>query len=198
LAQDVSRLGVDLATFDAQKLYGPKGVGALYRARGVPLRPIQYGGKQEGGLRPGTPPTPFIVGFAKAFEIVYDERDDYVRDIAKLRNVFFERVLQAIPTAERNGAEGEARLANNINISFPGLEGEQLVIELDTRGVACSTRSACLLTEPGGSYIVQALGKGDAYAESSVRFTLGRNTTKKEVMSAVDILIETVRKLQGQ
>jgi len=188
----VNTLGIDLMTLDAQKIYGPKGAGCLYRKRGVNIAPILYGGGQEFGLRPGTPPTPLIVGFAKALSLVETERDTYVAEIAGLRDRFIRTVMEARPEAILNGPIGSARLANNINISFPGLEGEQIVLELDARGIAISTRSACLKDTTPGSYMVAALGKGDTCARSSIRVSLSRHTSEEEVDRAARTTIEVV------
>lgn len=192
----VPSLGVDLLTLDAQKIYGPKGVGCLYRKREVALEPLMYGGKQEFGLRPGTPPTPLIVGFAKALELVEAERDTYQATIATLRDTAIHTILNACPEALLNGAMGSERLANNINISFPGLDGEQIVLELDARGIAVSTRSACMRDTTPGSYMVAALGKGSAYATSSVRISFSRHTTREEAERVSRALVEVVRWLR--
>jgi cysteine desulfurase len=192
----VAQLGVDLMTLDAQKMHGPKGVGCLYKARHVTLAPVLHGGKQESGLRPGTPPTPLIVGLGKAVALAEVERETYVPAVRTLRDRFFTKVEQALPTRVINGPVGDERLPNNINLSFPGLDSEQVVIELDARGIACSTRSACLLGSEPGSDTVRALDKAEDVATSAVRFTLSRYTTEEEIDRATDTLIEVVQCLQ--
>ncbi len=193
LALKAQALHTDLLTLDAQKLYGPKGVGCLYRKRGVALAPIFYGGGQETGLRPGTPPTPLLVGFAEALRIVEEERETYCAHVAELRDRFLSRVLAALPAAAVNGPRGAACLPNIANVSVLGLDAEQVVIELDARGIAASTRSACLLDEAPGSTVVAALGKGPEYGRSAVRFSLARTTSEEEVDRAAAAFIEVVR-----
>lgn len=198
LSCNVHSLGVDLMTLDAQKVYGPKGAGCLFRKKGVLLEPVLYGGNQEFGLRPGTPPTPLIVGFAEALALCETERSTYVPQITALRDEFMREVREAVPHAELNGPEGDARLANNVNLSFPGLDGERVVVELDVHGVAASTRSACLIGEAPGSYVVRALGKGEEVARGAVRFTLSRYSTKDEVTRAARTLCDIVTRLYNE
>ena len=187
----VERLGVDLLALDGQKIYGPKGVGVLYKRKGVAVSPLFYGGGQEFGLRPGTENVSGIVGFAEAFRIGAAERKEESRRLRALRDYFIKKVLQSIPTAELNG-HAVMRLPNNANISFPGLDGEWLTVQLDAQGVAVGTKSACLSEESGGSYVIRALGRGEDQAASSVRFTLGRKTTKKDLDYTVAALQKIV------
>ncbi len=191
----VDALGVDMMTIDGQKVHGPKGVGLLYRKRDVHLKPILYGGSQEHGLRPGTPPTPLIVGISTAIAIVEDERDFYVPQVSEMRDTFVSTLSSTVGGVLVNGPERDARTAGNANVSFMGLEGERFVLELDARGVAASTRSACLKTNKPGSYVVQALYNDRQRARGAVRFSLSRFTTGEEMKRATDIVIDTVRKL---
>lgn len=188
-------LGVDLLTLDAQKVYGPKGSGCLYRARGVELSPVLYGGNQEFGLRPGTPPTPLIVGCATALTFVEEERATYVEKVRMIRDAFLATIRSHHPNVDVNGPEGDSRLANNLNISFPPLDAERIVLELDHHGIAASTRSACLVGDSPGSYVVRALGKGEATARSSVRFSLARTTALPDVEQSAHILCDIVTRL---
>lgn len=193
----VEKLGVDLLTLDSQKVYGPKGIGCLYRKEGVALEPLMYGGGQEFGLRPGTPPTALIVGFATALSLAERERASYVPRVAMLRDRLARRLEDADLGAIPHGpVEGGERLPNMVNVSFPGLDAEQVVIELSARGVSASTRSACLLGDEPGSPVVAALGKGEVCATSSVRFSLSRYTTEAEIDRAADATIEVVRFLK--
>jgi cysteine desulfurase len=189
---DVQKLGVDLLTIDAQKLYGPKGVGALYLARGVKIKPVFYGGQQEKGLRPGTEPIPLIVGLASSLAIAHKEREEAARRLTKLRDYFIEQVNKKIPKAVLNG-DPTKRLPNNVNFSFPGFDNEFLIISLDARGIACSSRSACL-TGGEGSYVVRALGKSTREAASSIRFSMHKHATKKEVQYVVKALVDVTSK----
>lgn len=188
----VNALGVDLLTLDAHKLYGPKGVGALYVRRGIPLAPVLLGGGQERGLRSTTPNIPAIVGFAEALRIATAEREKESIRIAKLRDHLYFLIRankQIYEMSVVNGSmEKGERLPNNLNISFPGVDTEFLTLKLDAEGIAVSTKSSCLKDEKS-SYVVAALGGGAARASSTLRFTLGRNTTKKNVEVASDILL---------
>lgn len=191
-----NELGADLVTIDGQKIYGPKGVGVLAHKTRVPLRPIMYGGSQENNLRPGTLPTPLIVGLGEAVSIAEEERTEVMARIAALRDHCIEAIESALPEASLNGSR-KRRVANNINFSFPGISGELLAITLDQMGLMVSTRSACVAGVVPGSNIVRALGKGSDSAETSVRFTLGKTTTDAEVDQAVRLVIEAVRTLSA-
>jgi len=190
---NVQKLGVDFMVLDTQKIYGPKGVGALYLKGGIHIKPLFFGGKQEQGLRPGTENVPGIVGFAKAIEIAVEEREKESARLTELRDYFIAAILKKIRDAELNGDPKE-RLPNNVNISIPGIENEWVVIQLDVRGIAVGTRSACLAGDPTGSYVVRALGKSQKHSQGSIRFTLGRDTTKEEVEYVVKTLSEIVDK----
>jgi len=186
---DVELLHVDLMTIDAQKMYGPKGIGFLYIRRGTPVAPILLGGDQERNMRAGTPNTPLIVGQAVALQLALDNRREETERVTTLRDYFIDRVLTEIPGAELNGARDE-RIAHNTNFAFKGQDAEMLVLRLDAQGIAASTKSACKGAR-GGSEVVRALGKGEEYAHSSIRFSLGRHTTKEDL----DYTIETLKKV---
>lgn len=191
LPMEVDALGIDLMTIDGQKIYGPKGVGALYIRRGTPIMGIMRGGKQERSLRPGTEPIPLIVGLAKALELADKEREETAKRLTLLRDYFIDEALRTIPQAEVNG-DRMARLPNNVNLSFPGFDNEFLIISLDERGIACASRSACI-TGGEGSYVIKALGKDNERAVSSLRFSLGRETTKEDIDRTLTALAEVVR-----
>jgi cysteine desulfurase len=195
LELNVARLGVDLLTINASKLYGPKGVGALYVKRGVQLLPTIYGGGQEAARRAGTENVPSIVGFATAVEICARERDKENKKIISLRDYFITKLLTLSGTS-LNGPVGENRIAHNINISFADTEAEQVVIELDAKGVACSAGSACSIRSHDDSYVVKALGKSAVEAASAVRFTLGRDTAKSDLNYVLKILPPILVKLR--
>ena len=187
LSINTQKLNVDMMSFDAQKIYGPKGVGALYIKKGIEINPLIIGGSQEGGLRPGTENTPLIVGFAKALELAEQEKSSESERLIKLRDYFIKEVLEKIPGTQLNGSL-KNRLPSNVNISFPNTNNEFLVIQLDEKGIACSTKSACL----GGrsSYVIKSLTGNNDQANSSVRFTFGRSTTKKDIDYVVKSLVE--------
>lgn len=190
---DVQKLGVDLVTLDSQKMYGPKGAGCLFVREREMLEPLMYGGGQEFGLRPGTPPIPLIVGFTKALELVEEERETYVKEISRLRDWLLDEVRQHIPEVVLNGDNGEGRTAGNLSLSFPEIDYEQLVIELDVKGIAVSTKSACLSQGSGGSHVIQALHNG---SDGAMRISLSRFTTQEEIDQCARVLVETVRWLQ--
>ena len=188
--------GVDFISLDSQKLYGPKGVGALYIRDRETIEPILYGGNQEQGLRPGTPVTPLVVGFAHALEILEEERDSYVKDCREFRDWCIDYICKALPDTVVNGPLDEWRTAGNINLTFNGVEGEQLVIELDVQGIAVSTGSACSFDNNTGSHVIHALGKRNIDPLGTLRMTLSRHTTKEEVEKVAKNIVKTVQRLR--
>lgn len=195
LELNAARLGVDLLTLNAAKVYGPKGVGALYVRRGVQFLPMIYGGGQETARRAGTENVPSLVGLAAAVAMCARGRDKENKKITVLRDYFITKLL-ALPGASLNGPADSNRIAHNINISFAGTEAEQLVIELDAKGVACSAGSACSIRSHDESYVLAALGKTPAEAASAVRFTLGRDTTKAQLNYVLKVLPPILVKLR--
>lgn len=196
---DVARLGVDLMTLNGSKIYGPSGTGCLYVRREIELTPLLYGGGQEGGRRSGTENVAGAVGLATALEICASEREKESARLTKLRDQLIVGLLK-IDGVTLNGPAPDSdteRLPNNVNVSIAGVEGEQVVLELDARGVACSTGAACSIPERDDSHVIMALGKTKEEAESAVRFTLGRDTTRAEVNYALKILPPILEKLRG-
>jgi len=191
---DVKELGVDLLTLSGHKIYGPKGVGVLYVKQGTEMESIMYGGHQEAKLRPGTENTVNIVGLGKAIEGVVAYKKDEEK-IKKLRDKLINGILTKIPNSRLNGSK-ENRLPNNINVSFDGAEGEALVIALDQDGIATSTGSACSSGSLEPSHVLLALGLNHAQAHSSLRMTLGRETTGKEIDKVLDVLSKVVSRLR--
>src|SRR3989344_2427102 len=188
---DVKKYGVDMVTIDGHKIYGPKGIGALYVKNGVPLSPIFHGGSQERGLRPGTESVPLIVGLAKAVELAGKRRVKESARLRTLRDYFIEKLLE-LPGVVLNGGM-EYRLPNNVNISIPGMDNEWVVLQLDAKGISAGTKSACLSEKERGSYVVAALGKNKAVSESTIRFSLGNATTKRDVQYILAVLKDIVR-----
>lgn len=194
---NVERLHVDLLTLNSTKIYGPKGVGCLYVRNSVTLEPLMYGGKQERNIRSGTENVPAIIGFGASAGITYERRADEYDRLSQLQQIFWELAEQHIPDVKLNGnAIGKDRLVNNINISFLGCEGEQIVLYLDALGIACSSGSACSEDNGKPSHVLEAEGYDKKRIEGSVRFTLGRDTTKKDVVYTVKVLQKVCEKLR--
>ena len=189
---NVESLGVDMMSLGGQKIYGPKGIGLLYVRDNVDIAPMMFGGTREEGLRPGTHPTPLIVGFAKALEEALAKREHEEPRVQVLRDQFISRVLEAFPDAKLNGPR-ENRVAHNANISFIGCDNEYIVLALDTKGIACSAKSAC---SKGGSHVLEGLNKGDEYTKSAVRFSFGKDTTEEDIDTVQRVLETSVRRVE--
>ncbi|MDM7921818.1 MAG: cysteine desulfurase family protein [Pyrinomonadaceae bacterium] len=197
MAVDVEELGCDLLSLSAHKIYAPKGIGALYIRRGTRLHAQNIGGRQERGIRGGTEPVAHIAAFGKAAEMAKAEFQDFGERTGKLRDMFEDRVLENIPGASINGRR-DARLPNISNISFTGIEGEGLLINLDMQGIAVSTGSACSSGSLEPSPVIRALGKGDELARGAIRFSFGKYNTAEDVEAALDALprsVDALRKL---
>ena len=198
---DVEALGVELLSCSAHKLYGPKGVGALYvrhrRRTGARLRlePLFHGGGQERGLRSGTLPVPLLVGFAEAVALAAAEREAEAQRLAQLRDRLFEALSAALSGVVRNGPVA-GRLPGNLNLSFEGIEADALLAQLDD--VALSTGSACSSARPEPSHVLAALGFGAERARGAVRVGLGRGTRAEDVERAALRIAEEVRRLRGE
>lgn len=192
---DVQKLGVDLLVFNGSKIYGPKGVGALYVRRGVRLKPLIYGGGQENNLRSGTENVPGIVGLAKALEIAHEEKEKENARLTELRDYLINRLLTEIPKTVLNG-HPTRRLPNNVNVSVLDIEGEAVVLYLDARGIYISTGSACTSTTLDPSHVILAIGRPYEYAHGSLRFTLGRRTTKEDLDYFMEVFPGVAEKLR--
>ena len=192
---NVAKLGVDLMSVNASKIYGPKGSGFLYVKRGVKLLPVLYGGGQERGLRPGTENIAGIAGLAKAFEISQNLATKESKRIRVLRDYLIKCILKKIPHSSLNG-HPVLRLPNNVNVTISGVEGESSVLYLDAAGIACSTGSACTSSSLEPSHVILALGKSKEDAHCSVRFTLGRKTQKKDIDYLLKVFPDIVKKLR--
>lgn len=193
LSVSVQALGVDLMTLDGSKMYGPKGIGMLFVGHGTEIESVLYGGGQEKGLRPGTENVAAIIGFAEALQIAKEINERESTRMKTLQQYFLDKLKEAVPEAYLNG-DREKRLPNNINICIPGINSEFMVIQLDHVGVACSSVSACKhLSDTSYSYVVEALGEGGRKCkESSLRFTMGKDTTESDI----DFVTENLKKLK--
>jgi len=189
---NVQELGVDMMTLNGSKIYGPKGIGCLFVRRGTKISPQILGGDQERGLRAGTENVALIAGFAKALEIADGMKEKESARLTKLRDDFIQRVVREIPRVTLNG-DPVLRLANNINLSFDGIDGEMLMLRLDLKGIEVSTGAACTISSNEPSHVMQAIGTSGG----NIRITLGRATTKKDLEEVLKILkkeIEFLRK----
>jgi len=191
---DVKKDNIDLLTASSHKVYGPKGAGLLYVREGIKLAPLLHGGGQENGLRSSTVNTPAIVGFAKAVEIYEKEAKKENARLLKIRDKIIKKLLK-IEGCHLNGHPKD-RLANNINVRFDYIEGESLVMHLDIAGIACSTGSACSSTTLEPSHVLLATGLKPGQAHGSLRISLGRFTTEKEINYLLKILPKIVKKLR--
>jgi cysteine desulfurase len=193
---DVNRLGVDLLSISAHKIYGPKGTGALYVRSGTPLEPQFHGGHHERDRRPGTENVPGIIGLGKAADLA---RKNLMTDCARvtaLRNRLEDALLATCGNARVNGNRAQ-RVSNTSNISFHAAGGEALVIALDLQGIACSTGAACSSGAVGPSHVLMAIGLSPDEARSSLRFSLGRTTTPEEIDQAIAIIPQAVERLRA-
>ncbi len=201
LSLDVAKLGVDLMTISGAKIYGHKGVGVLFVKNGIQISPMFLGGGQERGLRSGTENVAGIVGLAKALELAESNREKESVRLTKLRNYFADSILKIVPGAKINGyldtSFPSKRLPNNLNVFIPNIDNEQLVIELDAIGVSCSMGSACNSNEAGGSHVLFSLYGSPERNGGSVRFTLGRSTTKGNIDYVLKNLPEIMRRISN-
>ncbi|MDD6042772.1 MAG: cysteine desulfurase NifS [Eubacteriaceae bacterium] len=192
---DVKDLGVDLMSVSAHKIYGPKGVGALYMRKGLRISNFIHGGAQEMGKRAGTENMAGIVGFGKAAELAKDDLENHIRHCSELRNYLIERVTSEIPDTFVNGTM-EHRHPGNANITFKYIEGESILLLLDFKGISVSTGSACSSKSLKPSHVLEALGVPVEMIHGTVRFTVGDFTTKEDIDYVVDSLKEVVEKLR--
>ena len=193
LNMNVNSLGVDLLTFNGSKIYGPRGVGVLYVRKGTKLTPYILGGGQERGLRAGTENLPAIMGLAKAVTLIKKEEN---KKTSVLRDHFMEKIKNILPQARINGALGNERLPNNVNISIPGLDSENLLLELDKYGISAGSGSACTARSVEPSHVLKAIGTPPKYLDGVVRFSLGRDTKKSDLDYVVKVLPKIVRDLK--
>jgi len=192
---DVNALQVDLLSLSAHKIYGPKGVGALYIRSGTPLRQFLFGGHHQRGFRPGTENVAGIVGFGKAAELASASLEHNTTRISALRDDLERGLLQRVPQSRINAATAP-RTPNTTNILFPGVDGEALLIALDLKGLSCSTGSACSSGAVEPSHVLTAIGLAPAEARSSLRFSLGRYTTHEEIDAVLLAIPQAVEQLR--
>jgi cysteine desulfurase len=188
----VPKLGVDLMTIAASKIYGPKKISALYVNPHISLEPVFYGGPQEHGLHPGTENIPYIIGFATALDCVRKDSDDEYARLFTLSTYFVQELQKKIPDIIINSPLSSIDLPHIVNITIPHLSSEEIMLRLAATGIQCSVKSACQSEEEGDSPTIMALRKGKESplktATQSLRFSLGRMTTKNDITKTIDIL----------
>ena len=191
---DVNKMNIDLMSISGHKIYGPKGVGALYvrRRPRVRVEPIQSGGGQERGLRSGTVPTPLVVGLGAACELAKEEMDYDHQHVTRLSNMLVEGITSQLPSVVRNG--GSSLYPGCVNLSFHCVEGESLLMAL--KDVALSSGSACTSASLEPSYVLRALGAEEDMAHSSIRFGIGRFTSQEEVEYTIERTVKEVSRLR--
>ncbi len=217
----VQKLGVDLMTANGSKLYGPKQIGFLFVKAGTKIRPLIFGGGQERNLRSGTENVPGVVGLAEALRLANKEKQKESQRLTDLRNYFINQLFKKVPNILLNGpgvqkksapkmhgrtkqvqqkTETDRRLPNNINVSILNIEGEALLLYLDSYNIAVSTGSACTSTSMDPSHVILAIGRARAYVDGSMRFTLGKSTTKKDIdylMNVLPGIVAELRRIKG-
>ncbi len=193
---DVVRLKAHLVTINASKVYGPKGIAALYKREGISVEPTTYGGGQERELRSGTESVALAASFAEALTEAVQLRDKESERLIVLRDFFFKEVVRKIPDVTIYGDVKE-RLPNNINIRVPGITSDELILRLDAQGFAVSHKSACASAETDGSYVVQALGATVEESLENVRITLGRDTTQSDLESLI-VSLKAIKETFGR
>jgi len=192
---DAKTLGVDLLSISGHKLYAPKGIGALYIHGGSRLRQLLYGGHHQRGFRPGTENVPGIVGLGKAAELARLSLEADASRVSALRNKLEQGLVARIPDSHVNSANAP-RTFNTTNLTFPGIEGEALVIALDLKGISVSTGAACSSGAVEPSHVLTAIGLSAEDARASIRFSLGRHTTVAEINYALDAVPAAVSQLR--
>ena len=187
---NVEQMNIDLLSISGHKIYGPKGIGALYINKKLKISPILFGGNQEKSIRPGTLPIPLIVGLGRASEISKKSMIDESKRILQLRNLLLDKIKEEIPDIIING-DIEKRIPGNLNISFPSLKGQSIVTSLSK--IAVSSGSACTSSIPKPSHVLLNIGLNKKHIQSSIRIGIGRFNTKNEILIAANNIIETVK-----
>ncbi|MCB9798145.1 cysteine desulfurase [Candidatus Nomurabacteria bacterium] len=187
LELQVEKLHVDLLCLNGSKMHAPRGTGLLYKRRNVPFAPIEYGGGQQQGIVPGTQDVARIAAFSQSFVMAQDRVKTHRKKMLRLSQVFLKGLRELFPDVQVNGPEigGEHRAANNLHVSFPGVDGEQLAIYLDAQGVVVGLGSACTAFSDETSHVLTAIGMTPEQAKSSIRITFGKQNTLSEVKRAL-------------
>lgn len=194
---DVNKMNIDLLTISSHKIYGPKGVGALYVRKGVKILPLVFGGAQERKVRSGTENAPGIIGFGKACELAQQRMEEENKELVRLRDKLIDGILSKIDYVKLNGPRGEKRLPNNVNVSINFVEGESLLLSLDMLGIAASSGSACTSGSLDPSHVLLAMGLSHEVAHGSLRFSLGRQNTDEDIDFVLQELPKIVDRLRA-
>ncbi|RLE01384.1 MAG: cysteine desulfurase NifS, partial [Candidatus Aminicenantes bacterium] len=192
---NVNKLGVDLLTISAHKIYGPKGIGALYIRKGTPIQPLIYGGHQERLLRAGTENTIGIIGFGEAVRVMMERKNKDKKQIEKLAEELKKGIEERIPQVKFNG-HPERRIKGTVNFAFLGVEAEAILLALATKDICVSTGSACSEDSEETSHVLQAIGLKPEIARSAIRMSLGRFNTEEDIQRVLDELPEVVENLR--
>lgn len=186
----VSRLGVDFMTLNGGKIYGPKQTGVLFAAASSRFVPQVTGGGQERGLRAGTENVPGFIGLAKALQAAQAIRADESKRVMQLRDLLIQKLVAVIPNCVINGST-KMRLPNNVHVTLPGLDNERVLLQLDSMGIMAAAGSACSASSDEPSHVLKAMGRSDSDARSSIRFTLGRQTTENDIRT-ISLALEKI------
>ncbi len=187
---------IDLLTFSGHKIHAPKGIGVLFKRKGVHLKPIMHGGHHERKIRPGTENVPYIIGIAKAFEIAQNEHDKNEKHIRELRDYFYNQIIGNFDKIIIN-TPIENSVYNTLNVSFKGLEGESILLTLSEKGIMASSGSACTSDSLDPSHVLLAMGRDHLTAHGSIRFSLSKYISKEDIDYTIDILKETITKIRN-
>jgi len=193
---DVEKLGVDMMSLNGSKIYGPKGVGLLYLKNDLHVEPLIHGGAQESGKRAGTENVPGIMGFANALELAEEGRKEEVKRLTGLRDMLIKGVMEKIPEVKLNG-HATKRLPNNVNLSFYGVEGEAILLHLDSLGIYASTGSACTSRTLDPSHVLLAIRVPHEWAHGSIRFSFGKETSTEDIKYVLKVLPDVIKKLRA-
>ncbi|MEQ2130258.1 cysteine desulfurase NifS [Caldanaerobacter subterraneus KAk] len=193
---DVKKLDVDLLSLSAHKIYGPKGVGALYIKKGVKIHSLIQGGTQEKNRRAGTENVPGIVGLGEAIELITKNLDSHINKLTFLRDKLINGILEKIPYTRLNGHPTK-RLPGNVNVSFEFVDGESLILNLDMAGICASSGSACTSGSLEPSHVLLAIGLSKELARGSLRLTIGKDNTEEDIDKVLEVLPQIIKRLRS-
>ena len=194
---DVNKLNVDMLSMSGHKIYGPKGIGIIYIRRGVRVTPLFHGGHHEKKRRAGTENVPGIVGFGAALELAESLRDKEHKRLDELADFFIDGVMAAVPNVYMNGPRSDKRVSSTINLSFEYIEGESIILSLDMKGIGVASGSACTSGSLSASHVLTAMGVPVELAQGSIRFSLGRFTTREDLEYTISVLPEIIERLRS-